>query len=81
MSEAVVFLASFPPIQSAIKIDGMGGARIQLDIPESEMGNFIKAMVWRGQRLKITIETLTELDDEAGKEPERRSSKAGRRRS
>lgn len=56
MAEEVTFLASFPPIQSAIKIDGQGGARIQLDIPESEVGNFIKAMAWRGQVLKVMIE-------------------------
>jgi hypothetical protein len=55
MSEVIEFLASFPPIQSAIKIDGQGGARIQLDIPESEMGNFIKAMAWRGKRIKVTL--------------------------
>jgi hypothetical protein len=63
MSEdPVTFLASFPPIQSAIKIDGQGGARIQLDIPESEMGNFIKAMTWRGKQLLVTIETAEPKD-------------------
>jgi hypothetical protein len=54
--DPVTFLCSFPGIQSAIKIDGAGGARIQLDIPESEMGNFIRAMTWRGKRLKVTME-------------------------
>lgn len=55
VDEAVTFRASFPAIQSAIKIDGSGGARIQLDIPESEMGNFITAMTWRGMQLQVTV--------------------------
>ena len=71
MSEPIAFLASFPPIQSAIKIDGSGGARIQLDIPESEMGNFIPAMMWRGKRLKITIE----FDDDAKPNETKRNRK------
>lgn len=39
MSDAphVTFLAAFPPIQS-IKYIGDGGARIVLDIPESDEG-------------------------------------------
>lgn len=89
MSEAITFLAAFPPIQSAIKLDGSGGARIQLDIPESEMGNFIKAMMWRGKRLRVTLEEDTEnwtkldANDEkqADERPERRTSRMGRRRS
>jgi hypothetical protein len=55
MPDEVTFLCSFPPIQSAIKIDGQGGARIQLDIPENEMGNFIAAMQWRGEVLEATV--------------------------
>lgn len=93
MGEAVTFKGSFPAIQSAIKIDGSGGARIQIEIPESEVGNFIRAMTWRGKVLVITMEPeiLTNLDD--GKEteandaeqtderPTRRTSKVGRGRS
>lgn len=84
MSEAVEFVASIPPIQSAIKIDGQGGARIQLDVPENEMGNFIKVMMWRGMRLKISVEpipeSLTNFDNETRKGAETRVSKVGRRR-
>jgi hypothetical protein len=85
--EPVEFLASFPPIQSAIKIDGQGGARIQLDVPETEMGKFIKAMMWRGKVIKVTfeLENLTELDygnkKQADQRPEKLTSKVGRRRS
>lgn len=34
----LTFRASLPPIQSAIKLDGQGGARIQLDVPEEDKG-------------------------------------------
>jgi len=53
----VTFLAAFPPIQSAIKITGAGdGMRIQLDVPESEMGNAIELLAWRQRVLKVTVE-------------------------
>jgi hypothetical protein len=51
------FLASFPPIQSAIKTSGGGdGMRIQLDIPESQMGNALELLTMRSKILKVTIE-------------------------
>jgi hypothetical protein len=57
MSERVVFLASFPPIQSAIKITGGGdGMRIQLDVPESEMANAVGLLGWRQRVFKVTVE-------------------------
>lgn len=52
--QASTFLASFPCIQSAIKI-GPDGMRIQLDIPESEMGEAVKLLAWRDQVLQVTI--------------------------
>jgi len=52
--QAATFLASFPCIQSAIKI-GPDGMRIQLDIPESEMGEAVKLLAWRDQILQVTI--------------------------
>jgi len=48
------FLASFPDIQSAIKV-GSDGMRIMLDIPESEMAQAIKLVAMRGKVLEITI--------------------------
>lgn len=53
--ESVTFLASFPAIQSAIKVDGSGGMRIQLDIPESEMGRAIKLMLYRQIVIQVTV--------------------------
>ena len=53
----MTFLAAFPSIQSAIKITGAGdGMRIQLDVPESQMGNAIELLAWRQRVLKVTVE-------------------------
>lgn len=59
MGEACTFLASFPPIMSAIKIYGNGdGMRIQLDIPESELAQAVELLTMRQCVLKVTIENL-----------------------
>ena len=55
MTEPVTFLASFPPIQSAIKV-GQDGTRVQFDIPETEMPAIVRLMLMRGVVLKITVE-------------------------
>ena len=53
----LTFLATFPPIQSAIKIAGNGdGMRVQFDIPESEMGNAVELLAMRNDVLRITVE-------------------------
>ncbi|AII58729.1 hypothetical protein ASJ33_05565 [Dehalococcoides mccartyi] len=52
-----VFYASLPPIQSAIKI-GQDGARIQLDIPETELDKLAQIIQWRDKVLRITIEPV-----------------------
>ena len=57
MSDAASFLAAFPAIQSAIKVYGdRQGMRVQLDIPESEMGEAVKLLMWREQVLRVTVE-------------------------
>ena len=57
MGDSASFLAAFPPIMAAIRIDGKGdGMRIQLDIPESEMGEAAKLLLWRQQVLRVTVE-------------------------
>ena len=59
------FVASFPPIQSAIKRTGNGdGMRVQLDIPETEMAEGIKLFGMTGQRLRVTIELARPDADE-----------------
>lgn len=55
MAEKITFTASFPEIQSAIKIDGSGGMRITLDIPESEMAEAIKLTLYRQVALTVTV--------------------------
>ena len=57
MSESASFLAAFPAIQSAIKIYGdRQGMRIQFDVPESEMGEAVKLLMWRERVLRLTVE-------------------------
>lgn len=51
----ITFLASFPAIQSAIKV-GQDGMRIQLDVPETEMGNAVELLAMRGMVLRVTVE-------------------------
>jgi hypothetical protein len=51
----VSFRASIPPTEQAIKIAGDGGARMILDIAESDLAGFLPALVFRGKRLMISI--------------------------
>lgn len=57
---SVTFLASFPPIQSAIKV-GQDGARVQFDIPETELPSIARLLLMRGVVLKITVEVEQSL--------------------
>ena len=53
----IEFIASLPPIMSAISVDGIGnGARIKLDIPASEMLQVVQLQTFVGKLFKITIE-------------------------
>lgn len=56
MNESATFLATFPSILSAIRVAGDGGMRVQFDIPESEMGEALKMLLWREQVLRVTVE-------------------------
>ncbi|RPJ03157.1 MAG: hypothetical protein EHM39_00010 [Chloroflexi bacterium] len=56
MGEQAVFIATFPPILGAIRMAGDGGMRLQLDVPESEMGEAVKVLLWRQVALRVTIE-------------------------
>lgn len=56
MSDSATFRAAFPPIMSAIKVDGAGGGmRIQFDVPESEMAEAVKLLAWRQCVLVVTV--------------------------
>jgi hypothetical protein len=71
-SEPVTFLASFPPIQSAIKV-GDSGMRLQLDVPETEMANAVELLAMRNVVLKVTVEVAQKPKEEeaAGEKPKR----------
>lgn len=53
--DAVTFRCSFPAIQSAVKVSGSGGMRIQLDIPESELARAVDLLAWRQKVLVVTV--------------------------
>lgn len=64
VKESATFFAAFPAIQTAIKIHGNGeGMRIQLDIPESEMGEAARLLLWRQRVLRVRIEPEQKQDD------------------
>ncbi len=51
------FVASLPPIQSAISVSGQrDGARIKLDIPQSELAAIINLQLLSGKAFNVTIE-------------------------
>lgn len=53
---AATFRATFPPIQSAIKIYGdESGMRFQMDVPESDMGEAVKLLAMRGMVLRVVV--------------------------
>ena len=54
--DPLTFLASIAPLQSAITVASDGGARVRIDIPESEMPAIVRLMLYRGMVLRITIE-------------------------
>ncbi len=57
----IEFIASLPPIMSAISIDGLGdGARIKLDISRKYLKEIIKLQLLTGQSFKIIIKPIKE---------------------
>ena len=56
MDNQASFVATLPPILSAIRVAGDGGMRVQLDIPESEMGEACKMLMWREMVLRVHVE-------------------------
>jgi len=51
----VTFPATIPPMETAIKIHGEGGARIMLDVAESNLGAFLPAVAFRGKQIGVTF--------------------------
>ena len=53
------FVASLPPIQSAINVSGHGdGARVKMDIPQSEMAAVLNLQLLAGRAFQVTIEPV-----------------------
>lgn len=52
----VSFLASIPPLQSALTVAGDGGCRLKLDADDSQLDSVLQLMAWRGELLRVTIE-------------------------
>ncbi len=83
MSETkITFLASMPPISSALKFSGDGnGARLQLDIPENQMESAAWLLAMRQCRLRVTIEvepdgrTEQQTTERIATAPKRRKAK------
>lgn len=55
MDEPVTFLASIPPLQSALTFAGDGGARLKIDIPDSEIAAAAKLLMLRGKVLIVSM--------------------------
>lgn len=54
-NEQAQFRATFPPILSAIRMAGDGGMRIMLDVPESDMAEALKLLLWKQQVLMVRV--------------------------
>ena len=49
------FNASLPDIQSALSVGGTG-ARLKLDVPETDLAEIIKMVMVKGKLLRVTVE-------------------------
>lgn len=76
--EAIEFEATIPLLQSAIQIDGNGGVRIKLDIPEECMGAALPLLAMRGKVLLVSVrvlQSITESDKNGGTETNKRTTR------
>ena len=55
----IEFMASLPNIQSALSIGG-DGARLKLDIPESDLAQVLKLVLMKNQAFRVMVETEDE---------------------
>lgn len=59
MVGSVQFLASIPPLQSALQISGDGGGRLKLDFDDSQTEAVLALLGWRGQLIEVTVRLAT----------------------
>ena len=58
MPEPITFTAHVPNTQTAIQFHGGGGMRMQLEIPDNQLGNTVRIIEMRDWELKVTIEAV-----------------------
>lgn len=68
MTDPLVFIASIAPLQTAISIASDGGARVKVDIPESELEAIRALLGMRGKRLIMTVQVADEFQGNSGNE-------------
>jgi len=57
--QKIEFIASLPPVASAIQINGMGdGALVKLELPASEIYSIVQLQLLANKVFKVTIEPL-----------------------
>lgn len=68
--DPIRFSAILPSIQSAIRLDGSGGARIQLEVPEEDRMEVYKLNELKGCVFTVSIERVedeeTWLEEDPG---------------
>lgn len=76
MSDPVTFLASLPPIMSAIRI-GQDGARLQLEIPATEAAAIQQLCQMHGKVLSVAVVVADEppADRTVERDPRARTEK------
>lgn len=79
--DSATFRATLVPGRNAIGLAGEGGARIHLDVPDSDMAEALRLLLWRDRVMVVTVRpddagpnTLMDLDDETEKVAERSPS-------
>lgn len=51
----VEFRATIPLTETAIKVHGDGGARLMLDVAETDLGSFLPVLTLRGKVLIVRL--------------------------
>lgn len=55
--EEISFHASLPDIQSMLSI-GKSGARLKIDVPDSDLAQVLKLTLWRERLLEVTVRVV-----------------------
>jgi hypothetical protein len=58
--DLINFTACLPAIAGVIKYDGQGGARITLEVPDTEIKQVNRLLDMRGQAFLVVISPLSE---------------------